>query len=211
MVFDPSAFAKKGTKSVGVGAAVVRSARQGRELPSGHLHGLRSRKEHALVILASVSSQRMDERPWRCKVAGVPKGSSSARGTSWLWRCSTSTVRCCRTPGSRATTRWAGPRNFARNCGPEANGTCWPCPRTRWSATSTRRRRNTPGTGSIPKTRSMRRGSLVQRSARVRLDEDRGSGRREGAANGRRREVSRASANAHMWNGPGGSTVHHAE
>ena len=41
IVFDPSAFAKKGTKSVGRGAAVVRPARQGRELPGRRLHGLR--------------------------------------------------------------------------------------------------------------------------------------------------------------------------
>ena len=43
--------------------------------------------------------------------------------------------RCCRTPGSPATTRWAAPRGSASNCGRAASATCWRCRRTRWSAT----------------------------------------------------------------------------
>ena len=42
---------------------------------------------------------------------------ASARGTNWSWRCSTSAVRHCRTPGLPATTKWAVVRGFASNCG----------------------------------------------------------------------------------------------
>ena len=40
LVIDPSAFAKKGTESVGARAAMVRAAGKGRQLPSGRVLGV---------------------------------------------------------------------------------------------------------------------------------------------------------------------------
>src|SRR5512135_137072 len=57
IVFDPSAFAKKGTKSVGV----ARPARQGRELSGRRLHGIRLAKRTYDCQYTSVPSQGMDQ------------------------------------------------------------------------------------------------------------------------------------------------------
>ena len=51
--------------------------------------------------------------------AASPRRCATARGMSWPWRCWRSLVRCCRTAGSPATTRWAGRRGSGPNCAAE--------------------------------------------------------------------------------------------
>ena len=113
LVFDPSAFPKKGTESVGRAAAVVRPARQGRELPGRRLPRLRLAARARPGRFPALPAQGVGQGPRRgARRPGCPRRSGSAPGTSWPWRCSTSAARRCRTPGSPATTRWAGPSWF---------------------------------------------------------------------------------------------------
>ena len=114
------------------GAAVVRPARQGRELPGRRLHGIRLAEGTCARQHPSLSSPRNGRRTGPgARRRASPRRSSSGPATSWRWRCSTSAARCCRTPGSPATTRWAVRRGFAGNCGAAASATCWRSPRTR--------------------------------------------------------------------------------
>ena len=101
LVFDPSAFPKKGTESVGRAAAVVRPARQARELPGRRLPRLRLRAGSTPWSISGCTCPRSGPadngaggRP------GCPRRCASAPGTSWPWRCSTSAARRCRTAGS---------------------------------------------------------------------------------------------------------------
>ena len=57
----------------------------------------------------------------------------------------------CLTAGSRATTKWGAAPHFAGICGLWKNAICWPCRRTRWSATWKRRRRSTVVAARRPK------------------------------------------------------------
>src|SRR5262245_17502086 len=61
------------------------------------------------------SAARRRACPGRC--ASVP-------GTSWPYRCSTSTAARCRTVGSPGTARWAAARGSASSCGGAASATC---------------------------------------------------------------------------------------
>ena len=73
IVFDPSAFAKKGTKSVGV--ARQWSGRLGKvdSCQVGIYMGYVSRQEHALVNTRLYLPQEWTKDPKRCRAAGVPK------------------------------------------------------------------------------------------------------------------------------------------
>lgn len=73
IVFDPSAFAKKGTKSVGV--ARQWSGRQGKvdNCQVGIYMGYVSRQEHALVNTRLYLPQEWTKSRARCRAAGVPK------------------------------------------------------------------------------------------------------------------------------------------
>jgi SRSO17 transposase len=74
IVFDPSAFAKKGTKSVGV--ARQWSGRQGKvdNCQVGIYMAYASRKEHVLVNMRLYLPEEWTKDRRRCKAAGVPKG-----------------------------------------------------------------------------------------------------------------------------------------
>ena len=101
---------QEGDQVGGRGPAVVRPTRQGRQLPGRHLHGLCIAKRTCDRQYTSLPSQGMDQRSQHgAKRPESPRGSSSAPATNWRWRCWTNTVRCCPTPGWRATTRWAAP------------------------------------------------------------------------------------------------------
>ena len=73
IVFDPSAFAKKGTKSVGV--ARQWSGRLGKvdNCQVGVYLGYVSRREHALVNVRLYLPQEWTQDRKRCRAAGVPK------------------------------------------------------------------------------------------------------------------------------------------
>lgn len=72
IVFDPSAFAKKGTKSVGV--ARQWSGRQGKvdNCQVGIYMGYVSRREHALVNVRLYLPEEWTKDRARCRAAGVP-------------------------------------------------------------------------------------------------------------------------------------------
>ena len=72
IVFDPSAFAKKGTKSVGV--ARQWSGRQGKvdNCQVGIYMGYVSRREHALVNMRLYLPEEWTKHRARCRAAGVP-------------------------------------------------------------------------------------------------------------------------------------------
>jgi SRSO17 transposase len=74
IVFDPSAFAKKGIKSVGV--ARQWSGRQGKvdNCQVGVYMAYASRKEHVLVNMRLYLPEEWTKDRRRCKAAGVPKG-----------------------------------------------------------------------------------------------------------------------------------------
>jgi SRSO17 transposase len=74
IVFDPSAFAKKGTKSVGV--ARQWSGRQGKvdNCQVGVYMAYASRKEHVIVNMRLYLPEEWAKDRSRCKAAGVPKG-----------------------------------------------------------------------------------------------------------------------------------------
>ncbi len=74
IVFDPSAFAKKGTKSVGVARQMVRPTRQGRELPGRRLPGLRLPERTRTGRRTPLSPQGMGEG------SSPPQGGGRARG-----------------------------------------------------------------------------------------------------------------------------------
>src|SRR5512135_1573951 len=154
IVFDPSAFAKKGTKSVGVARQWCGRLGKVENCQVGVYMGYVSRKDHAIVTTRLYLPKEWAKDRGRRKEAGVPGGSRSAPVTGWRWKCSTSRARSCRTPGWRGTTRWAGRRASAGNCGGVASATCWRSRRTPWSATSTSRRRTTRGGAAGPRARS---------------------------------------------------------
>ena len=89
LVFDPSAFPKKGRGRSGWAAAVVRPARQGRELPGRRLPRLRQRRRARPGRLSALPSPReWARRPHAAaKSPGVPKEVRFQRGLSWPWRC----------------------------------------------------------------------------------------------------------------------------
>ncbi len=74
IVFDPSAFAKKGTKSVGV--ARQWCGRQGKvdNCQVGVYMAYASRKEHVIVNMRLYLPEEWTKDRARCKAAGVPKG-----------------------------------------------------------------------------------------------------------------------------------------
>ena len=112
-------------------AAMVRPAGQDRQLPGGRLPRLRRPERTRAWWTSGCTCPRSGPRTSGGGNRPACLGrSASARGTSWPWRCSTSGARCCRTPGSPATTRWAVARGSASNCGRAASAICWPCRRT---------------------------------------------------------------------------------
>ena len=74
IVFDPSAFAKKGTKSVGVARQWCGRLGKVENCQVGIYMAYASRKEHALVNMRLYLPEEWTKDRPRCKAAGVPKG-----------------------------------------------------------------------------------------------------------------------------------------
>jgi hypothetical protein len=130
LVFDPSAFPKKGTESVGVQRQWCGRLGKIDNCQVGLYLGYVSRREHALVDVRLYLPQEWPPASGGGRRPGYRTRPASARGTSCSGRCWTNGVRCCRTPGSPATTNGAVVRGFARNCGRGTSAICWPCRRT---------------------------------------------------------------------------------
>ena len=94
IVFDPSALRQEGDQVGRRAAAVVRPARQGRQLPGRRLHGLRLAEGARPGRYPALPAQGVGEGPGPPEGGGRAQGrSGSAPGTSWPWRCSTSAAR----------------------------------------------------------------------------------------------------------------------
>jgi SRSO17 transposase len=74
IVFDPSAFAKKGTKSVGVARQWCGRLGKVENCQVGIYMAYVSRKDHALVDTRLYLPEEWTKDRARCKAAGVPKG-----------------------------------------------------------------------------------------------------------------------------------------
>lgn len=74
IVFDPSAFAKKGTKSVGVARQWCGRLGKLENCQVGIYMAYASRKEHAIVNRRLYLPEKWTKDRARCKAAGVPKG-----------------------------------------------------------------------------------------------------------------------------------------
>jgi len=73
IVFDPSAFAKKGTKSVGVARQWCGRLGKVENCQVGIYMAYASRKEHALVTMRLYLPEEWTKDRSRCEAAGVPK------------------------------------------------------------------------------------------------------------------------------------------
>ena len=112
IVFDPSGFPKKGTKSVGVAKQWCGRLGKVENCQVGIYMGYVTRKEHAIVDVRLYLPEDWAKDRARRKEAGVPK-SRFRPGTNWHWRCWRGMASRCHTPGSPATTKWADPAVFA--------------------------------------------------------------------------------------------------
>ena len=130
LVFDPSAFPKQGTESVGVQRQWCGRLGKIDNCQVGLYLGYASRREYALVDVRLYLPRSGPAASGGAARPACPMPSASAPGTSCSWRCWTSAARRCRTPGCRATTSWVVARGSARSCGRGASATCWPCRRT---------------------------------------------------------------------------------
>lgn len=74
LVFDPSAFAKKGTESVGVARQWCGRLGKVENCQVGIYLGYVSRREHALVDVRLYLPEKWTKRPKRMRKAGVPEG-----------------------------------------------------------------------------------------------------------------------------------------
>ena len=136
LVFDPSAFPKQGTESVGVQRQWCGRLGKVENCQVGIYLGYVSRRDHALVdmrlYLPKIWANRK-QPPQEGRRAGRDSLPHPARADAGDAR--RAAVRCCRTPGSPAMTRWAVARGFVRSCGRGASVTCWRCRRIRWCGT----------------------------------------------------------------------------
>ena len=114
IVFDPSAFAKKGDKSVGVARQWCGRLGKVENCQVGVYMGYVSRIEHALVKSVSILPEEWAKDRPGARRRACPRRSGSRPATNWPWRCSTRAAPSCRTPGSPGTTRWAGRSDFRR-------------------------------------------------------------------------------------------------
>src|SRR5512135_2383835 len=136
LVFDASAFPKKGDASVGVQRQWCGRLGKVENCQVGVYLGYVSDVEQVLVDFRLYLPAEWAKDRKRRKRCGVPKE-----------------VRY-RTAGSVATTRWAVPRGSARSWPDGTSVTCWPYRRTRASATWRPNHRRTGGTAVTPRRRS---------------------------------------------------------
>ena len=131
IVFDPSAFAKKGDKSVGVARQWCGRLGKVENCQVGVYMGYVSRIEHALVNFRLFLPEEWTKDRARCRAAGIPREVRAQTRHELALEMLAESGPSCRTPGSRGMTRWAGRSGSAGTCGTAASATCWRCPRTR--------------------------------------------------------------------------------
>ena len=131
IVFDPSAFPKKGDKSVGVAKQWCGRLGKIENCQVGVYMAYVTRKEHAIVNTRLYLPKAWAKDLRRRKEAGVPDRSSFVLAINWRWRCWRNAEGYCHTCGSRVMTKWAVPLVFGWNCVTSASGICWRSPRTR--------------------------------------------------------------------------------
>ena len=116
IVFDPSGFPKKGTKSVGVAKQWCGRLGKVDNCQVGIYMGYVTRKEHAIVNVRLYLNKDWAKNRARRKEAGVPKSIKFQTRHQLALEMLAESGGRCHTPGLPATTRWAGPAVFARNC-----------------------------------------------------------------------------------------------
>ena len=112
IVFDPSAFPKKGTKSAGVGRQWCGRLGKVENCQVGIYMGYATRIDMrwSMCVFIFLKTGRRTERVAR--KLGYPRRSNFRLAINWRWRCWRSAAANCRTPGSRATMRWDAPAVF---------------------------------------------------------------------------------------------------
>ena len=130
IAFDPSAFPKKGDKSVGVAKQWCGRLGKVENCQVGVYMAYATRKEHAIVNTRLYLPKEWAKDHRRRKKPGCPSRSSFVLAINWRWRCCRNAEGTCRTRGSRGMTKWAAPLVFGWNCVPSASGTSWRSPRT---------------------------------------------------------------------------------
>lgn len=84
LVFDPSAFAKKGTESVGVARQWCGRLGKVENCQVGIYLGYVSRREHALVDVRLYLPKKWTKRPKQMRKAGVPEGTRFRTRHEWI-------------------------------------------------------------------------------------------------------------------------------
>ena len=152
LVFDPSAFPKKGTASVGVQRQWCGRLGKVENCQVGVFLGYVSDADHALVDFRLYLPQEWAKDRKRRKRCGVPKEVKYRRGTSWPWRCSSGAAAMLPHGWIAGDDEMGRPAWFRKRIGRGwASDTCWPCRRTRRSATSRPSRRRTAVTVAGPR------------------------------------------------------------
>jgi hypothetical protein len=144
LVFDPSAFAKKGKHSVGVARQWCGRLGKKENCQVGVFLGYVSEEEHALVDERLYLPEEWTKDRRRCKAAGVPREEMRMRTRHEL------ALEMLNSKGPLLPHAWiAGddemgrPAWFRGNWRAVASATCWQCPRTLRSAIWKRTRRPT--------------------------------------------------------------------
>ena len=210
IVFDPSAFAKKGTKSVGVARQWCGRLGKVENCQVGVFMAYVSRKEHALVNTRLYLPKEWTKDRARCKAAGVPKGIKFRTRHELA-------LEMLDEHGALLPHAWVAgddemgrPLSFRRELQrprrtlPAGGAVEHADPRPRRAAAGIL------GAGAASHEPVRAAGSLVRGAAGARLDHDRGPRRRERSAGGRGREAAGAGADADGRHGPGGVAVRHA-
>ena len=135
IVFDPSAFPKKGAKSVGVARQWCGRLGKIENCQVGVYMAYVSRKEHAIVNTAPLSPRGMGEGPctsqggWRAQTIEVPNPPRAGPGDVGRAR------RLLPHAWIAGDDEMGRPSGFRQELRTVASVTCWPCRRTHWSAT----------------------------------------------------------------------------
>ena len=210
IVFDPSAFAKKGNKSVGVARQWCGRLGKVENCQVGVYMGYVSRIEHALVNFRLFLPEEWTKDRARCRAAGVPREVRAPTRHELA-------LEMLDERGSVLPHAWVAgddemgrPAWFRRELRGRGERYLLAVP----SNTLIRDLEVAPPeilrAGSASQESVHASGCLGRAARGVGLDADRGPRRREGAAGGRGGEASRAGADRDGRGGPGGVAVHHA-
>ena len=210
IVFDPSAFAKKGTKSVGVARQWCGRLGKVENCQVGIYMAYVSRKDHAIVNTRLYLPEEWTKDRARCKAAGVPKA------TKFRTRHELA-LEMLEEHGALLPHSWVAgddemgrPASFRQELSTRGERYLLAVP----SNTLIRDLEATPpeysGRGRHPLSPFVRVDRWCAAVAGFRLDNDRGPRRREGAAGGGGRQAACAGAYADGRHRSGGVAVPHA-